>query len=66
MWIAAQYWGGFQQTAAARKLHAEERQPVVAFAHFIDWQNIGMIQVRGSLSFTPEAHQRFLGISVVR
>ena len=41
-------------------------RPFIALAHFINWQNIGMIEVGRSLSFAPEAHQRVLGISVVR
>ena len=38
----------------------------MALAYFINWQNVGMIEVRRSLSFAPEPHQRVLGISVVR
>src|SRR5215469_14542257 len=64
--IAAQCSSCFEQTAAAGKLHAEEGQPVVAFAYFINWQNVRMIEVRRSLSFAPEAHQGVLRISVVR
>ena len=64
--LATQCRGRVQQTAPAGKLHAEKRQPIVAFAHFIDWQNVRMIEARRSLGFTPETRQRLLRIGVIR
>ena len=64
--LVTQYRSRLQQTAPAGKLHAEKRQPIVAFAHFIDWQNVRMIEARRSLGFTPETRQRLLRIGVIR
>ena len=65
-WFIPQSRCRIQQTPATGKLHAEERQPIVAFAHFINRQNVRMIEARGSLCLTAETRQRFLGIGVIR
>ena len=58
--------GRLQQTAPTSKLHVEKRQPVIALAHFIDWQNIRMIEARRGLGLAPKTCQRFLRIGVIR
>ena len=58
--LATQSRRGFDQTAASGKLHAEERELVFALAHFINGQNIWMIEVRRRLRFAPETRQRLL------
>jgi hypothetical protein len=64
--FTAQRWGRIQQAAPTGKLHAKKWQPIVAFAYFINWQNVRMIEARCSLRFTPESCQRFLRIGVIR
>ena len=56
---------GLEQAAASGKLHAEERKPVLALAHFIDGQNVWMIKIRRRLRFAPETLQRLLRIRVI-
>src|SRR5882724_898511 len=56
---------GLDQAAASGKLHAEERKLVFALAHFINGQNIWMIEVSGRLRFAPETGQRLLRIRVI-
>ena len=53
------------QTSARREFHAEERKAVFALAHFVDRQNVRMIEARGGLRFAPEARQGFAGVGVI-
>ena len=57
-WLMAQSRSCIQQTAATSKLHAEERQPILALAHFVNWQNVRMIEARCGLRLAPETRQR--------
>ena len=54
-----------EQTAAGRKFHAEKREAVFAFAHFIDWQYVRMIETRGSLRFATKTREGLSRIAVV-
>ena len=53
------------QTSAGGKLHAEERQAVVALADFVDRQDVWMIQARGGFRFTSEPNECLLRIGLV-
>ena len=55
----------FLQTSARREFHAEEREAVFALAHFVDGQNVRMIEARGRLRFAPETRERFAGVGVI-
>ena len=54
-----------QQTSAGGKFHAEEGQAVVAFAHFVDRQDVRMIQARGSFRFATKPNECFLRLGLV-
>ena len=60
-----QSWGGLVQAAASRKFHAERGKAVVVVAHFINGQNVWMIEPRCSFGFTAETHQCLLRIGVI-
>src|SRR5437016_4146869 len=60
-----QSWGGLMQAAASRKFHAEGGKAVVVIAHFINGQNVWMIEPRCSFGFTAETHQCLLRIGVI-
>ena len=57
--LSAKRRRGGTEASARRVLHAEERQAILAFAHLIDRQNIGMIEAGGCLRFAPETRERF-------
>src|SRR5205814_7790919 len=48
------------QTSLLRELHAEKRQAVLALAHFINRQDVRMIQTGHRLCFSSETLQRSL------
>ena len=52
------------QAPARCEFHAEERQAVVAFAYFVDRQNVWMIEAGCCLRFAPETGKRFARIRV--
>ena len=64
--LAPESRSGFDQAAASGKLHTEKRELVFALAHFINGQDIWMVEVSGRLRFAPEAGQRLLRIRVIR
>src|SRR5262245_28378968 len=53
------------QTSLLCQLHAEKRQAVFAFAHFINRKNIGVIQTGYRLCFSSEPLQGFMRISAI-
>src|SRR6266513_1099754 len=53
------------QTSLLRELHAEKRQAVLAFAHFINRKNVRVIQTGHRLCFSSEALQRSVRISAI-
>ena len=63
--IVLQRGTDFLQTSAGREFHAEEREAVFALAHFVDGQNVRMIEARGGLRFAAEAGERFAGVGVI-
>src|SRR4029077_20268147 len=48
------------QTSLLRELHAEKRQAVLAFAHFINRKDVWVIQTGHRLCFSSETLQRSL------
>jgi hypothetical protein len=50
--------GVFGQTSLLRELHAEKRQAIVAFAHFINRKDVRVIQTGHRLCFSSETLQR--------
>ena len=63
--VVPQRGADFLQASAGREFHAEEREAVFALAHFVDRQNVGMIEARGGLRFAAEAGERFAGVGVI-
>ena len=63
--LVLQRGADFLQTSARREFHAEEREAVFALAHFVDRQNVRMIEARGRLGFAPETRERFLRVGVI-
>ena len=55
----------FLQAAARRILHAEEGHAVLALSHFVDGQNVGMIEARRGFRFAPETRQRIARVGVI-
>src|SRR6188472_1065370 len=53
------------QASLLRELHAEKRQAVLAFAHFINRKDVWMIQTGHSLCFSSETLQRSVRISAI-
>ena len=64
-WLVAQSWRSLEQTAAASEFHAEKRQPLLVLAHFVNGQNVWMIEARRRFGFPPETRQRLLRIGVI-
>src|SRR5581483_4579684 len=52
----------FAQTSLFRELHAEKRQTILTFTHFINWKNVRVIQACHCLRFSPETPERSAGI----
>src|SRR6266550_5200641 len=52
------------QTSAGCELHAEERQAIVAFAYFVDRQNVWMIETGCGFGFAAKTGERLAGIGV--
>src|SRR4029077_9620496 len=55
----------FCQTSVLRELHAEKRQAILAFAHFINRKDVRVIQTGHRLCFSTETLQRSVRISAV-
>src|SRR4029077_19863864 len=55
----------FGQTSLLRELHAEKRQAILAFAHFINGKDVRVIQTGHRLCFSSETLQRSVRISAV-
>src|SRR5215467_15639835 len=53
------------QTSLLRELHAEKRQAVLAFAHFINRKDVRVIQTGHRLCFSSETLQRSVRISSI-
>src|SRR5207244_11072039 len=53
------------QATARRELHAKKWEPVLAFAHFVDGEDVWMIETRRRFGFATKTRQRFTRISVV-
>src|SRR6476620_2380350 len=53
------------QTSIFRELHAEKRQAVLAFTHFVNRKDVRMIQTGHRLCFSSETFQRFMRISAI-
>src|SRR6187401_2420089 len=53
------------QASLLCELHAEKRQAVLAFAHFINRKDVWMIQTGHSLCFSSETLQRSVRISAI-
>src|SRR4029077_20735931 len=53
------------QTSIFRELHAEKRQAVLAFTHFVNRKDVRVIQTGHRLSFSSETFQRFMRISAI-
>src|SRR5438045_9718445 len=52
--------------AAARcKFHAEKRQTLLTFAHFVDRKDAWMIQTGDRFGFAPKTHQRLMRIHLM-
>src|SRR2546429_553760 len=64
-WFVPQRRAHFLQTAAGRELHTEEWEAVFALAHFVDRQNVRMIEARRRLRLATEASKGFAGIGVI-
>src|SRR5206468_12227619 len=45
------------QTSLLRELHAEKRRPVLAFAHFVNREDVRVIQTGNRLCFSSETLQ---------
>src|SRR6266576_4131165 len=53
------------QTSIFREFHAEKRQAVLAFTHFVNRKDVGVIQTGHRLCFSSETFQRFMRISAI-
>src|SRR5258708_13715569 len=53
------------QTSIFRELHAEKRQAVLAFTHFVNRKDVRVIQTGHRLRFSSETFQRFMRISAI-
>src|SRR5213079_2127471 len=53
------------QTSLLRELHAEKRQAILAFAHFINGKDVWVIQTGHRLCFSSETLQRSVRIGAV-
>jgi hypothetical protein len=63
--LVAQRGACFLQAAARREFRAKEREAVFVVAHFMDRQDVGMIDVCGRSRFAAEARERFAGIRLI-
>src|SRR5947207_7592108 len=54
------------QATTDGEFHAEKRQPVFAFAYFVNGQNVCMIETCSRFSFASKAHEGVVGFSVMR
>src|SRR6476660_8875378 len=53
------------QASFLRELHAEKRQAVLTFAHFINRKDVRVVQTGHRLCFSSETLQRFMRISAI-
>src|SRR6266498_3327996 len=53
------------QASLLRELHAEKRQAVLAFTHFVNRKDVRVIQTGHRLCFSSETFQRFMRISAI-
>src|SRR5437773_5056631 len=53
------------QTSLLREFHAEKRQAVLAFTHFVNRKDVRVIQTGHRLCFSSETLQRFMRISAI-
>ena len=63
--VIAQRRPNFLQAAARCVLHAEEGDAVLALPHFVDGQNIRVIEARRGFRFPPETGQRLVRVGVI-
>src|SRR5215470_18569437 len=64
-WLFAKKSSVLVQASFLRELHAEKRQAVLAFAHFINRKNVRVIQTGHRLCFSSETLQCSVGISAI-
>src|SRR6266550_3671655 len=62
--IVTQGWGFLEQTAASGEFHTEKWEAVLVFAHFVNRQDVRVIETGSSFSFPTKTGERFRRIGV--
>jgi hypothetical protein len=63
--LASQLKLVLRQSSARGEFHTKERKTIFAFAYFVDWQNVWMIETGGSFGFATETHERVARVTVM-
>src|SRR4051794_14548094 len=53
------------KTSPRRVFHAEKRQALLTFAHFVNGKNVWVIEASDRFGFAPKAHQRLVRTHVM-